>query len=74
MLSKFWHGWKAYGHFLGNVVARVVMMIFYFTVFIPFALGVRWFSDPLQIKTHPNPFWRRRATSDQKLEDVMRQF
>ena len=74
MLKKFWKGWKAYGHFLGNLIARVTMMIFYFTVFVPFAIGVRLFSDPLQIKTHPARLWRSRVTTDQKLEDVLRQF
>jgi hypothetical protein len=51
-----------------------MMMIFYFTVFVPFAVGVRLFSDPLQIKTRPARLWRDRVTTDQKLEDVMRQF
>jgi hypothetical protein len=74
MLQKFWKGWKAYGHFLGNLIARVAMMIFYFTVFVPFAIGVRLFSDPLQTKTEPAKLWRSRTTRDQKLEDVMRQF
>ena len=75
MLTKdFWQGWKAFGHFLGNLVARVVLSIFYFTIFVPFAFGVRLFSDPLQIKTTPADFWRPRPTGDQTLEEVMRQY
>ena len=74
LIRDFWHGWKAFGQFLGDWLARVVLTIFYFTVFIPFGLGVRLFADPLQIKTHPAQFWRPRPTGDQTLEDTMRQY
>lgn len=74
LIKDFWHGWKAFGHFLGNLLARVVLSIFYFTIFVPFALGVRLFNDPLQIKNTPANFWRPRTTGDQTLEEVMRQY
>lgn len=73
-LQRFWEGWKGFGHFVGNLVARLVLSIFYFTVFVPFGLGVRLFSDPLQIKNLPSPHWVSRKTGDQKLEEVLRQF
>jgi hypothetical protein len=73
-LKKLWEGWKAFGHFLGNLLARVVLSIFYFTIFVPFGLGVRWLSDPLQIKTKPTSLWRPRSTGDQILTEVGRQF
>lgn len=74
MLRKLWEGWKAFGHFMGNVVARVVLSVFYFTVFVPFGLGVRLLSDPLEIKTGPNELWRPRSTGDQTLDEAGRQF
>ncbi len=74
LIKDFWTGWKAFGHFLGNALARVVLTFFYFTVFVPFGLGVRWLSDPLHIKTTPTPLWRPRSTGDQSLEDVKRQY
>ena len=74
MLKKLWAGWKAFGHFLGNLLARVVLSIFYFTIFVPFGLGVRWRSDPLQIKTRPASLWRPRSTGDQTGVEVGRQF
>jgi hypothetical protein len=74
LIKNFWHGWQAFGQFLGNWLARVVLTVFYFTIFVPFGLGVRLFSDPLRIKTQPAELWRPRATGDQKLEDVARQF
>ena len=74
ILKIFWESWKAFGHFIGNALARIVLSIFYFTVFVPFGLGVKLFSDPLQIQTSPVPFWRPRPTGDQNLQDVLRQY
>ncbi len=73
-LKRFWAGWKAFGQMMGNLIARVVLTIFYFTIFVPFGLGSALFSDPLMIKTTPDSFWRPRSTGDQALEDVLRQF
>jgi hypothetical protein len=73
-LKRVWRAWKGFGEFLGNLLARVVLTLFYFTIFVPFAIGVRWLSDPLQIKSQPEELWRPRKTGDQKLEDVLRQF
>lgn len=73
-LKKFWQAWKAFGQFIGDLLARIVLTLFYFTVFVPFGLGVKLFSDPLQIKSHPAEFWRPRTTGDQTLEDVLRQY
>lgn len=74
LIRDFWHGWKAFGQFLGDWLARVVLTIFYFTIFVPFGLGVRLFGDPLNIKAQPAQLWRPRATGDQKLEEIQRQF
>lgn len=74
ILKKIWTIWKAFGRFLGNLVARVVLSVFYFTIFAPFGLGVRLFSDPLTIKQTLSPLWRPRQTTDQTLEDIMRQY
>jgi hypothetical protein len=74
VLRKLWEGWKAFGHFLGNLLARVVLSIFYFTIFAPFGLGVRWLSDPLQIRTRPDSLWRPRLATDQTLAEAGRQF
>jgi len=73
-LKKFWEKWKAFGQFLGNLLARVVLTIFYFTVFVPFGLGVRLFGDPLGIKTQATKYWQERTTEDQTLEDVLKQY
>lgn len=74
LIKDFWHGWKGFGQFMGDWLARVVLTIFYFTILVPFGLGVRLFSDPLQIKTTPEALWRPRDTGDQTLDDTLRQY
>jgi len=59
---------------LGDWAARVLLTIFYFTVFLPFGIGVRLFSDPLAIKNRPDKLWLPRSTGDKTLEDLQRQF
>jgi hypothetical protein len=73
-LRKFWHAWKAFGRFMGNMVARVVLTLFYFTIFVPFAVGARLFTDPLALKHSHESFWVARQTADQTLNEVARQF
>jgi hypothetical protein len=74
ILKKIWAGWQAFGRFMGNMVARVALSIFYFTVFVPFAVGVRLATDPLQLKIRPDRLWRPRSTGDRSLEDAERQY
>ena len=74
LVENVWVHWKQFGHFLGDWLGRAVLTIFYFTVFVPFGIGVRLFSDPLHIKTEPDDRWRPRETGDQNFEDVLRQF
>jgi hypothetical protein len=73
-LRKFWHAWKAFGRFMGNMVARVVLSLFYFTIFVPFAIGARLFTDPLHLKGSRAALWMSRQTGDQTLDESGRQF
>ena len=41
------------GHWLGNVMSWVWMPLFYFVIALPFALGVKLFSDPLGLRRRP---------------------
>jgi hypothetical protein len=74
VLKKIWEGWKAFGRFMGNQVARVALSIFYFTFFLPFGLGVRWWGDPLHLKAVPTELWKPRTTADKTVQDAERQF
>jgi len=74
-LKKIWRAWMRFGHLMGDLVGRVVMTLFYFTILLPFGLIITLFSDPLDYK-HKNkpPAWHARTTGDRTLEDARRQF
>ena len=74
MLKRFWEGWKRFGQWMGDAIARVILTIFYFTIFLPFGLMVRLFSDPLDLKPTGVEHWVSRTTTDKVLEDVRSQY
>jgi len=71
ILGKIWHKWKQFGQLMGDFIARIVLSIFYFTVFMPFGIAVRLLGDPLAIKKRP-PEWLARATLDHTIDDARR--
>ncbi|RMG96095.1 MAG: hypothetical protein D6706_10790 [Chloroflexi bacterium] len=71
-LRKFWEAWKRFGQLIGDFVARIVLTIFYFTLFVPFGLGTRLFSDPLDLKPRSESHWQERTTKDNTLDDARR--
>lgn len=73
-LRKIWQAWKRIGQFIGDAVGRVVLTVFYFTLFMPFALGVRFFGDPLAIRPQDRTKWLERRTHDLTLDDSRRLF
>ena len=73
-LRRFWEAWKQFGKIMGDLIARIILTIFYFTIFVPFGLGTRLGSDPLAIKEYgQTPRWHERKTKDLTLEDGRRQ-
>lgn len=73
-LRKFWHAWKRFGQAIGDFVGRVVLTVFYFTLFMPFGLGVRLLGDPLSLRRHGDSKWLERKTNDLTIEDTRRLF
>lgn len=57
---------------IGEVFGAVVATTFYFTFFVPFALGAILTSDPLQRKTPPQA-WLQRDPVASNLERAQRQ-
>ena len=53
-LQAAWHGWKRLAQKIGDFQARLLLTLIYMTVLLPFGLIVRFFGDPLRIKTSPN--------------------
>jgi hypothetical protein len=73
-LRKVWEAWKRFGQFIGDFIGRLVLTVFYFTLFMPFALGVRFFGDPLAMRPSSRVKWVERTTHDLTLEDSRRLF
>ena len=73
-LRKVWQAWKRIGQFMGDLIGRLVLTVFYFTLFMPFGLGVRLLGDPLAMRTHGRPKWLERRTHDLTLENSRRLF
>lgn len=48
--SGLWNVWKVFAGKMGNYQSRVLMAFVYFTVVLPFGLGVTILGDPLRIK------------------------
>ncbi len=75
LLRTLWRAWKRFGQFLGDILARVVLTIFYFTIFAPFGVAVTLLSDPLGIRhAGIQPMGRARQTGDRTLDDARKQF
>ena len=73
-LRKIWEYWLAFGRFLGNLIGRVILSIFYFTIMLPFGIGVALFGDPLKRKNKSPNYWLTREATSTTLEDALRQF
>jgi hypothetical protein len=70
-----WAWWKKIARVIGDFNARVILTIFYFIFLAPFALAVRFLSDPLAIKNKSAPSWGTKSEAEETLmEKAGRQF
>ena len=69
-LKALWRGWKSVAHKIGDFQARLILSIFYFLILAPFALGVKFLSDPLQLKSRKG--WLERLTLEENPKDLAR--
>jgi hypothetical protein len=73
--STIWNAWKKVGEFIGNVIGRVFLMLFYITVVLPFGLALRLFGDPLRIGSKFKvPSWVARKPETVSIEASYNQF
>jgi hypothetical protein len=57
--SGLWNAWKGFARRMGNYQSRVLMAFVYFTIVLPFGLGVTLLGDPLRFKrAHSNSNWQ----------------
>ena len=73
-LKKGWDKWLAISRVAGNFLSRILVTVFYFTIMLPFSLGVTFFSDPLKLKNTTASHWQPRESASERLEDARRQF
>jgi hypothetical protein len=74
VLRKAWEAWKRFGQLIGDFIGRLVLTVFYFTLFMPFGLGVRLFGDPMAIRKNHQANWLERSTRDLTIDDSRRLF
>lgn len=72
-LKTVWKKWRAFGQVMGDFVARIFMTVFYFTVAVPFGIGVRLFKDPLHLKAKDSG-WLPRETKPETIEEARRPY
>ena len=53
MLKTLWRKWLVVAHAIGRVNSHIIMMLVYFVFMTPFAMAVRWFTDPLRLRAEP---------------------
>jgi len=58
-VRRLWEWWKRVAKKIGDFQARVLLNVFYYVVFAPFALAVRRWSDPLTIKKGTPKGWQQ---------------
>jgi len=70
-----WDRWQRFGQLIGDLFARIVLTILYFTILVPFGVGVRLFGDPLRIKSdNQGTCWTKYSGTEANLLLSRRQF
>ncbi len=73
--ATIWKYWKKFGQFVGDMIGRVFLMVFYLTVVLPFGVGLRLFGDPLDIRAKTkSSAWRERTSPEATIEASYNQF
>ncbi|HML21336.1 MAG TPA: hypothetical protein PKD09_06805 [Aggregatilinea sp.] len=65
--------WDIVGQAYADFQGRLIAVLFYFTIFVPFALAVRLASDPLHLRK-ADTRWLDRTPVGTTLDDARRQF
>ncbi len=73
---RAWKRWTIVGEVYGDFQARLFATLFYFTILVPFAAGVRLTRDPLRLhgSKGKDSGWLKRAPVGSTLDDARRQF
>ncbi|OGF14485.1 MAG: hypothetical protein A2W00_04750 [Candidatus Eisenbacteria bacterium RBG_16_71_46] len=69
---RLWHGWQRIARAFGMLLSRTVTTVIYFVAVTPFALGLKLFSDPLELK--PGSAHWTSVPPDTGIDDARRGF
>lgn len=72
---RLWEGWKRIARKIGDFNARVILTLFYFILLCPFAIVLKLFTDPLEIKNKEHVGWHDKENNTElsALEKATRQ-
>ena len=74
-IKKLWQSWKNFSKRMGGFQSRIILSLFFFIFVSPFALAVKIFSDPLNIKNKSSKsHWLTKKEIKTDLEQYRRQF
>lgn len=71
MISIAWERYKILGNILIDIQGQGAALLFYFTILVPFGIGVRLLGDPLRLKEPVQ--WVEREALTHTLEEARRQ-
>jgi hypothetical protein len=70
-MRALWQSWKRIASKIGDAQARIILTVFYFVIVGPFAIVIRFWSDPLRLKDGTG--WIRRSDSNESAEKRARE-
>jgi hypothetical protein len=76
IVRGLWEAWKRLGRRIADIQVRAILTLFYFVIFAPFALAVRWGTDPLAIKAKRSRGWQSMSVREAGpvMDEARRQF
>jgi len=73
--KNLWEMWKDFSKRMGGFQSRMLLSFIFFILIAPFALIVKIFSDPLNLKIRKEKsHWKEKKASSSSLEDYKRQY
>lgn len=73
ILQLLWSRFKIIAAIIGDVQARMIMTVFYYTILAPFGFIAHFFVKPLEGQTSGTPQWLERPPIPSDLETAKRQ-
>jgi hypothetical protein len=75
VFKKIWQSWNDFSKRMGSFQSRILLSLFFFILVSPYAIAVKVFSDPLNIKYQSRTsWWIPKKEIKNELEQYRRQF